>query len=431
MADVILHLTTSELDLGAIRGAYRLFSAVLKGVDRGMHTSVDDHDRFGGTQIVYFGNDWFAENRTSSHHIACALAESSPVLYIDSPGGRPPRATKRDLRKIAAKLLQAGQKPIQIGKNLWYSVVPQIPYRSLPLAVATNRMIAAHLIRRAMSYLRFRNPVLWFAVPDLAAMIGLLEEQFIVYYCVDDYSALPGVDKRRVAMIDRELTCRADQVFATSLKLYTAKVKLNPSTTYSPHGVDLQLFSRAMDPTLPQPEDIRDLKHPVIGYIGTIGPSVDFQLLRFLATERPNWTFLMVGLVSTDISKLSNLPNIRFVGPKPYALLPNWIKSFDVALYPLRVDRFTVSANPLKIREYLAAGKPVVSIANLEVECFSNVLSIGRCTSDFLAMIDDALRTDDDLKRAARIQAVSGMSWKRVGQQALEIVERRMLECKR
>ena len=34
--------------------------------------------------IIYFGNDWFAENRTSSHHIAGF--ERTRVLYVDSPG---------------------------------------------------------------------------------------------------------------------------------------------------------------------------------------------------------------------------------------------------------------------------------------------------------------------------------------------------------
>ena len=32
--------------------------------------------------IVYFGNDWFAENRNSSHHIAQRLSERHPLLYV-------------------------------------------------------------------------------------------------------------------------------------------------------------------------------------------------------------------------------------------------------------------------------------------------------------------------------------------------------------
>src|SRR5262249_33297459 len=49
--------------------------------------------------IIYFGNDWFAENRTSSHHVAERLSERTRVLYVDSPGLRAPKANARDLRK--------------------------------------------------------------------------------------------------------------------------------------------------------------------------------------------------------------------------------------------------------------------------------------------------------------------------------------------
>ena len=35
--------------------------------------------------IVYFGNEWFAENRTSSHHMARRLSEEVP-LDVGAPG---------------------------------------------------------------------------------------------------------------------------------------------------------------------------------------------------------------------------------------------------------------------------------------------------------------------------------------------------------
>ena len=51
-----------------------------------------------GLGVVYFGNDWQAENRTSSHHVALRLARSMRVLYVDSPGMRAPNTSGRDLR---------------------------------------------------------------------------------------------------------------------------------------------------------------------------------------------------------------------------------------------------------------------------------------------------------------------------------------------
>lgn len=64
-----------------------------------------------GLGVVYFGNDWNAENRTSSHHIATRLAGHMPVLYVDSPGMRAPNASGRDLKKAWRKLSAALRRP--------------------------------------------------------------------------------------------------------------------------------------------------------------------------------------------------------------------------------------------------------------------------------------------------------------------------------
>ena len=54
--------------------------------------------------ILFFGNDWAAENRTSSHHIARWLAKGHRVYYIECPGLRAPKTSGRDLKKLFAKL---------------------------------------------------------------------------------------------------------------------------------------------------------------------------------------------------------------------------------------------------------------------------------------------------------------------------------------
>jgi hypothetical protein len=63
-----------------------------------------------GLGIVYFGNDWNAENRTSSHHIARRLAGRTTLLYVDSPGMRAPTTSGRDLKRLWRKLGQTFQR---------------------------------------------------------------------------------------------------------------------------------------------------------------------------------------------------------------------------------------------------------------------------------------------------------------------------------
>ena len=361
--------------------------------------------------IIYFGNDWNAENRTSSHHIAARLAKKHPLLYVDCPGLRAPKASGRDVKKLVKKLRQAAALPRKVGEQTWHMVLPQFPFRRLPLASELNRELGALLVRRAARHLGMERPLLWFAVPHPGILLGRLGERFSVYYCIDDYSALPDVDKPQIRAMDRHLTENANQVFVSAQTLLDAKAGMNANLVYSPHGVDVEHFGRAASDELAVAEPARKLGHPVIGFFGLIEGWIDLDLLAFLAKSRPSWTFLLIGRVAVDVSTLEKLGNVVFPGPQPYGDLPSWAKAFDVAIYPGGQNEFVRNANPLKIREYLATGKPVVSVSSREVERFRGVVRIANTREEFLREIDDALANDTAEARAERLKTVSTMSW--------------------
>ena len=378
--------------------------------------------------IVYFGNDWFAENRTSSHHIARRLSERHPVLYIESPGFRAPKANMRDAKKLWKKLGSAASLPRPIREQMWHMTLPQVPFRKLPGAGALNRSLGRLLIKRALRHLGFQRPVLWFAVPHTAALAGRLGERFVVYYCIDDYASLPDIDGREIGRMDEALARTADQVFVSSPALVEPKTRLNPHTRYSPHGVDLDLFQQALDPALPVAEGAAHLRHPVVGFFGLVEAWLDLELVAYLARSRPEWTFLMIGRIAVDVGALRALPNVVFPGPQPYEMLPRWAKAFDVAIIPFRQNELVRNVNPLKLREYLATGKPVVSVPMPEVERFAGCVGIARTHAEFLERIEESLRTDSAERRQARRQAVAGMTWEARVEEVLEIVNGRMRE---
>ena len=47
------------------------------------------------SDIIYFGNDWNAENKTSSHHISERLSKTNRLIYVECPGLRAPKGTGR------------------------------------------------------------------------------------------------------------------------------------------------------------------------------------------------------------------------------------------------------------------------------------------------------------------------------------------------
>ena len=201
----------------------------------------------GPRGIVYFGNDWFAENRTSSHHIATRLARSTPLLYVSSPGMRAPQASGRDLGRMLRKLRASLRPPSQVEPGLWHCTVPQLPFRRIPGVDRLNHWFGRWAVRRAMRAAGIARCISWFVVPHPGFLAGRLGEDLCVYYCIDDYAAHPGVDAELIGRRDEALTRRADLLFVAPPALLAAKQARNPHTLFSPHGVDVELFARAAD----------------------------------------------------------------------------------------------------------------------------------------------------------------------------------------
>jgi glycosyltransferase involved in cell wall biosynthesis len=379
-------------------------------------------------EIVYFGNDWAAENRTSSHHIAERLGRRIRTLYVDTPGLRTPTASGRDLRRMVRKMAQMAERPVAIGPTMWRMTMPQIPFRRLPGVPALNRHLGPWLVRRALRSLGFHRPLLWFVVPHAATVMGKLGECGSVYYCIDDYASFPGVDAGAVQWMDDLLTRQAGVLFVSSPVLFEKKRTLNTNTHFSPHGVDVDLFGQAMDEALPLPEPARGLRKPVIGYFGVLGGWTDLELLAFIARQRPDWTLLLIGHAPQDLGELAQLPNVVLPGPVPYKTLPAWAKAFDVAVIPYLETRQVLHANPLKLREYLATGKPVVSTWTPEVERFAHVVRIARDKEQYLSAIERALTEDCPEAREQRLAAVRPMSWDARVEQALAVVRQRFAQ---
>lgn len=379
-------------------------------------------DPFAGFGVVYFGNAWQAENRTSSHHVALRLARRMPVLYVESPGLRRVQASAGDARRALRKLAQTLRAPREVAPNLWHCTVPQLPFRRVPGVPALNRWLGRMLVRRARRVLRAPRVLSWFVVPHPGFMAGTLGEERVIYYCIDDYAAHPGVDAAVIGPADEALSRRADLLFVAPPALLEPKRALNPNTVYAPHGVDLDVFAAAAEPATAPAPAVADLPRPVVGYIGSLHEWIDVELIEHCARARPQWTFLLVGHAAVDVSMLAALPNVRLAGPQPYPTLGRWARGFDACIIPYRLNRQVANANPLKLREYLATGKPVVSVRNPEIEKFDGLVRIADGHDGFLAALDAAVADRDPQAAAARRAAVADQTWDRRVADVLERV---------
>ncbi|MDB5309375.1 MAG: family glycosyltransferase [Gemmataceae bacterium] len=369
-------------------------------------------DLDSNTVVLYFGNDWFAENRTSSHHLARQLANRFKVFYIECPGMRAPRGSGRDLMKAVTKVgrFLRGTRRVEAGIHL--RTLFQIPFHRYGAVRWLNR----HVIRATLGWMKWRHgiktPLAWFHCPHVSYLVGALGEQLAVYYCTDDYAAYPGVHAETVRTMDADTARRADLVFVTSDTLLAGKQRVNPNTHVSPHGVEFDHFARAQDPTLPIPDDIAHVKGPVIGFFGLIESFVDLDVIDWLAVRRPEWQFLLLGRVAVSAAALPTRPNIHFIGKRPYSELPGYAKRFDACIIPYRPGDWSYHANPLKLREYLATGKPVVAIETPQTIKFADVVEVVSTRDEYLAAFDKVLATAATPETVTRRQGrVAGSSW--------------------
>ncbi|HMC88462.1 MAG TPA: glycosyltransferase, partial [Gemmataceae bacterium] len=377
--------------------------------------------------ILYFGNDWFAENRTSSHHIARWLARRFRVYYIECPGLRAPKSSGRDLKKIWAKVVRFLRGARPVAEGLKVGTLLQIPLHRFRLIRRLNQAFMVATLRWLLWREGIKGPISWCLVPHVAPVVGKLGECLLVYYCIDDYAALPDVNPQAIRAMDEELTRKADLVFVASDTLLDGKLELNPNTRVSPHGVDVEHFARAQDAGLATPEDVAALPGPVVGFFGLIERWIDLDLIAYLAERRPQWTFVLIGRVAVADEAVPRRPNIHYLGKRPYDSLPAYGKRFDAAIIPYHLTQQVLHSNPIKLREYLAMGKPVVSVSTPEIDKFADVVEIGRSREEFLVKLDAVLAGPSSAAEVQRrMERVAATSWDARLEEVLDVVNQKL-----
>ena len=178
-----------------------------------------------------------------------------------------------------------------------------------------------------------------------------------------------------------------------------------PHAVVLPNGCDFDAYSDA--PPMPRHTDT-----PVIGYVGTVAPRVDVELIARLARLRPTWTFDMVGPVSPLVQLPSDRPpNLRWAGKIPYDAVPARIRSWDVCILPLREIDYAHRSSPIQVFDYLAAGKPVVSSPVAQFEAWPDLVTTARGAEGFSVALEGALRDDSAPAQDRRRQFARHHSW--------------------
>jgi glycosyltransferase involved in cell wall biosynthesis len=354
------------------------------------HTSLNGRDAGGALAPDYLfliGTEW-RDGDHSAFQIALRASETRRVLVVSGwdectelspPIARAQGAWLRAERQMAELI----RRPVEDHPNFAVMVAfePQID--------------------RALSYLGFRDVVLWLCTPTAWDAVCDVPARSTVY---DRSTATLTGSANEAALLEA-----ADLViYGTRAQLHGERESVGGQAIVFDPGIDLRHFDpqRSGD----EPSDLDSVPRPRIGFAGVLAhETVDLALLDLLARELPWAHLVLIGDVRGSVASLTARPNVHVLGPRPYTEIPAYEAAFDVAILPWVVNEVNRTTLPQPIKEYLALGLPVVATPFGDVEHFEHLVRTASTHAAFVAAVRRTLHDgglgDPASRRAAVVNA--------------------------
>ena len=158
------------------------------------------------------------------------------------------------------------------------------------------------------------------------------------------------------------------------------------------NGVDKERFSKKYR----IPDELRNIKKPIIGFGGTITHLFDDALFNTIVSEHPDKSFVLIGKVlDKDVfDRLKKAPNFYFLGNKHYDEYPAYVRHFDICIITYHTGNKAHGGDSLKFYEYLASGKNMVSTSGNGVFKAHENVFISDDYKEFSSLINIALKAN-------------------------------------
>lgn len=323
------------------------------------------------------------------------------------------RAPERYWKRKRSSIFTGQIKKIQ--ENIWLFSPPLTPpgrYYSHLLNRIGQRHLA-HDLAQPIDTLGFQHYILWLYPPQSAPIIPYLKPDLVVYHCIDYFPA--GILGRKRTVLQQQedqLLDNANCIFVNSRGLIEKfKKRTNKTLILIPSAVDVDHFQQT-DEIHP---DLSLIPHPRLGFSGTLDARFDSILVESIARSRPDWQIILLGDQRPGFNNsviLHSLSNIHFMGKKPYQELPLWLNGFDVLIIPYVQSERTLFISPLKFYEYLATGKPIITVPLPEIMDYQPHIYLAGSPMDFIHAIESAIASISlsDMEKRRQIAKIN--SWR-------------------
>ncbi|HEX6533144.1 MAG TPA: glycosyltransferase [Gemmatimonadaceae bacterium] len=370
--------------------------------------------------VDQYGSRW-----TSRHQILTRLARYFHVTWLN-PAPEWRRAFQHP-RLRAREGTVPGQPSSFIVREaaLHQSVFHHPGWLARATTRARLRAARASLVDRGC-----RKVVLYIWHSRFAPALDIVPHDLSVYHVYDEYSHAEV--EQPIDPGEERLLRGVGQLITLSPTMFARKGVLNPHSVRIPNGVEYEAFAAPG----PEPADLARIPRPRLGYAGFIKKQLDLELLHTLATRHPEWSFVFVGArrphpeAAPVLERLSALPNVHLLGGKRSTELARYPQHFDVCLMPYRRNDYTKYISPLKLFEYLAGGRPVVSVPLPALVDAPGLVMVASGVNEWEAALARALGPEANAAhlRAARQAAARAHDWSGIARLIAELVTARLAE---
>jgi glycosyltransferase involved in cell wall biosynthesis len=339
------------------------------------------------------------------HNLAAGLFKRGyQVIYLDPIPKRIPRLSeaKRVWGRLKGDSRAGGisQQPEIPGLKI---VTPlALPDRG-GLFQSLNRWVFVPWLARRINADGWERPLVVINYLPIPAAINLqqhLQPDLSIYHCCWDWWHDPYAGD--LAAYEHQLAGQAQVILVDDAPLLQARM-----AAYQPrafvhtlrHGVDYAAFEIAR--TSPRITD-----QPLCAYFGSIGASIDVDLLRQISYR---YSLRLIGPVQVALEGFA--PTTQIIGSVPHHRLPQYLADVDVLLLPYRRDvPHTQGIVPAKTFECLATGKPTLAIGLSTLEPYRDLFYLCHTPQEVFAQIPQVMCEDPQL-RQIRLDYAQAHSW--------------------
>ena len=374
-----------------------------------------------GENIICISNtNWFGSYAKSTVQILERLARNNNILFVEYPYTIKDLITDFSEKKfVPSKRMLGLEKRLQqittdSGTKVYNLIIPPgIPVYFLKnekifnFFFRFNTYIYQREVKKTMKKLNFQNPILLTAYNPFygLSMHGRFNEKVHIYYCYDGVES--GFFGKRIFKFEDIFSQKVKAIITSSDYLNAGKLKLNANSFVVKNGVNFPAFQKFAKHSLYM------RKRKSVGYIGTLDPRFDIDIVEYAVQELSDFDFEFTGDMRNEAMKarLSVYPNVHFFSPIKPKDVPELLAKYDVGIIPYIVNEVNKNIYPLKINEYLAVGVPVVMTSFADLPEFSNIVSVVRDKYDFVEKLKIETSTDSEEKIKKRIDFASQNSW--------------------